>query len=277
MASTSFFLSMSVLLLSLLVIASAADYGYYVSEPHNVSPSTPTSENEYIPKPDSELAKPHHPKPKYDTTKPESDYVKSDVNEYGQKPKPEFDYVKSDVNEYDQKPKPENNYSSKPYSDTKKPEDGYTPKSDSDKSGYGYSLKSENPLQIGVEGLVLCKSGSSYVPVEGAMARITCSAMDQNGYETTPFSCLTSATDAKGYFFKTLSLFDLFDNLKLKDCKVNLEKSPSETCNIPTDVNKGITGAVFSSYRILHEKKIKLYSVGPFFYTSESKSTPAGY
>lgn len=63
----------------------------------------------------------------------------------------------------------------------------------------------------------------------------------------------------------------------LKDCKVKLEKSPLETCNIPTDVNKGLTGALFSSYRILHDKKIKLYSVGPFFYTSEPKPTPAGY
>ncbi len=109
------------------------------------------------------------------------------------------------------------------------------------------------------------------------MARITCSALDQNGYETTSFSCLTSATDSKGYFFKTLSLLGLEDNLKVRDCKVKLEKSPLETCNIPTGVNKGITGALFSSYRILHDKKIKLYYVGPFFHTSEPKPTPAGY
>ncbi|KAJ8899091.1 hypothetical protein K2173_010244 [Erythroxylum novogranatense] len=151
------------------------------------------------------------------------------------------------------------------------------PKLDNGVSNYGDVPEAESSLPIGIEGLVLCKSGSDYVPIQGAVARIACSTVDQNGYEATPFSCLTGETDAKGYFFRTLSLSGLDDKLQLKDCKAFLERSPLDTCKLPTDVNKGITGALLSTYRVLAEKKIKLFSVGPFFYTSEPASAPGRY
>ncbi|KAF2304719.1 hypothetical protein GH714_037694 [Hevea brasiliensis] len=177
---------------------------------------------------------------------------------YGPKPK---SYTKKD------------GYSPKPESDVVKNDDSCSPKPYFDKPGYGYGLKPENPIQIGVEGLVPCKSGSSYVPVEDNLelsinnsafylinhriktqftcskypisfplrvqevARITCSALDQNGYETTSFSCLTSATDAKGYFFKTLSLLGLEDNLKVRTAKLsskNLHWKPVISLQVST-------------------------------------------
>ncbi|KAB5569481.1 hypothetical protein DKX38_003274 [Salix brachista] len=101
-------------------------------------------------------------------------------------------------------------------------------------------------------------SGYNYIPVKGALVRIACMAVDQNGYETTPFSCLTGAADANGYYFKTLPAFGDF---RVAECKAYLESSPLETCKIPTDVNNGISGALLSSYHILSSKRIKLYSM----------------
>jgi hypothetical protein len=43
----------------------------------------------------------------------------------------------------------------------------------------------------------------------GAVARITCQAVDEHGYNTVPFSILSCATDNKGYFFATLSPSEL--------------------------------------------------------------------
>ncbi|KAJ6343692.1 hypothetical protein OIU76_005437 [Salix suchowensis] len=132
---------------------------------------------------------------------------------------------------------------------------------------------------IGVEGLVLCKQGSYYTPLEGAVIRVACTAVDQHGYRKVPFSCLTGATDAKGYYFKTLPSSRLDDHLKITECKAYLESSPLKTCNVPTNMNDGISGAPLSAYRILHDKKMKLYSMRTFFYTStKPSSTPTtGY
>ncbi|XP_059436214.1 protein SEED AND ROOT HAIR PROTECTIVE PROTEIN-like [Corylus avellana] len=121
---------------------------------------------------------------------------------------------------------------------------------------------------IGIQGLVYCKSGPKFIPLEGAVTRITCQAVDENGFETAPFSFLSDACDAKGYFFATLSGAEVEDNRKLTECRAFLELSPSETCVVPTDVNKGISGALLGSYRLLNDKKMKLYTVGPFFFTS---------
>ncbi|CAN0889063.1 Protein SEED AND ROOT HAIR PROTECTIVE PROTEIN [Linum grandiflorum] len=110
----------------------------------------------------------------------------------------------------------------------------------------------------------------------GAVARITCLAEDEQGYETAPFS--TRPTDANGYFFKTLHSNSVQNFVE--KCKAYIERSPMKNCSAASDVNKGITGSPLSSYRILHDKRIKLYPVGPFFYTpsyQSPKSTPAGY
>ncbi|TXG49831.1 hypothetical protein EZV62_025706 [Acer yangbiense] len=53
-----------------------------------------------------------------------------------------------------------------------------------------------------------------------------------------------------------------------------LDNSPLDSWKIPTDVNKGISGALLSSYRILKKKRIKLYWVGPFLFASENKLIP---
>ncbi|GMI73738.1 root hair specific 13, SEED AND ROOT HAIR PROTECTIVE PROTEIN [Hibiscus trionum] len=129
----------------------------------------------------------------------------------------------------------------------------------------------EKPLPIGVEGHILCRSGTSpAVPIQGAVARVTCLAVDESGYETAPFSFLSGATDKNGYFFATLTHSEINETLQLRQCKAFLHKSPLEDCRVPTDVNGGIGGAVLDSYRVLNQNKIRLYWLAPFYYTSES-------
>lgn len=100
--------------------------------------------------------------------------------------------------------------------------------------------------------------------------------VDKYGYETAPFSMLSYPTDEKGYFFFTsFSLNDQFnDAVKITECKAFLESSPLRTCDFPTDVNKGQSGALLSSYRLVggEDKKTKLYSVGPFVYASQDSN-----
>ncbi|KAM4086564.1 hypothetical protein ACJW30_10G111500 [Castanea mollissima] len=134
------------------------------------------------------------------------------------------------------------------------------------------------PTIIGIQGHVLCKAGSNCFALKGAVARITCVAVGDKGYETAPFSILSNGCDANGYFFATLSPYSsLLNNKKIKECKAFLDYSPLDTCKVPTDVNHGISGGLLTSYRVLNEKNMKLYSVGPFFYTPETQSVPNGY
>ncbi|CAK7348349.1 unnamed protein product [Dovyalis caffra] len=218
--------------------------------------------------PEVETAKPNYgylPKARPPRTKINSSYIVKPDNRYDPKQtltKPDFKYG----------PKPNVD---QPKLTIPKPNLS-VPKLGNEKSNYGYGSIPEAPLPIGIEGLVLCKSGSTYVPIEGAVVRIACIAVDQNGYETTPFTCLTGATDANGYYYKILPAFGLGDDLKVTECKAYLESSPLETCKIPTDVNYGMSGALLSPYRLLSSKNIKLYSMRTFFYTSEATSTPAG-
>ncbi|KAB2022361.1 hypothetical protein ERO13_D07G187250v2, partial [Gossypium hirsutum] len=146
---------------------------------------------------------------------------------------------------------------------------------------YGYGSKphlfhtpmfhvKEKPLPIAIEGFILCKSGPKNNPKSaGGVARITCLAVDENGYQTAPFSILSKPVDSKGYYFATLYPNELNHNkLKLAECKAFLEKSPLETCKVATDVNKGITGAPLSYRRLLDNKKMTLYSVPPFIFSN---------
>ncbi|CAB4322179.1 unnamed protein product [Prunus armeniaca] len=121
---------------------------------------------------------------------------------------------------------------------------------------------------LGIQGLVYCKSGPKVIPLEGSVARITCEAADEYGLESAPMTILSDATDAKGYFFATLSPYEIENHKKLNQCRAFLELSPLESCNVPTDLNNGISGAVLASYRLLHDKNIRLYTVGPFTFTS---------
>ncbi|PON48924.1 hypothetical protein TorRG33x02_319140 [Trema orientale] len=134
---------------------------------------------------------------------------------------------------------------------------------------------------IGVQGIILCKSGDKYNPLVGAVTRITCLAKDENGYERAPFSLLSHKTDERGFFLVTWSLEEVLGSdkkSKLKECKVFLQESPlGSSCKVPTDVNDGVSGALLSSFRFLPEKVMALYTVGPFIYTSEPNySVPNG-
>ncbi|XP_058742569.1 protein SEED AND ROOT HAIR PROTECTIVE PROTEIN-like [Vicia villosa] len=105
---------------------------------------------------------------------------------------------------------------------------------------------------IGIQGLVYCKSDSKLIPLEGAVVRITCEAVDEYGFETTPFTFLSDATDVKGFFLATLFQLELVAEKRvLKECRAFLDASPSNNCNYPTDVNKGISGAELHSYPFL--------------------------
>ncbi|XP_030532469.2 protein SEED AND ROOT HAIR PROTECTIVE PROTEIN-like [Rhodamnia argentea] len=121
---------------------------------------------------------------------------------------------------------------------------------------------------IGIQGVIYCRSGSRLIPLRGARARVTCLAVDGRGYETAPFCIVSRLTDANGYFLATLSPSEVEDNWKLTQCKAFLESSPSETCKVPTDVNRGVTGALLSSRHLPSNKRMEWFSVGPFVYTS---------
>ncbi|XP_017224226.1 protein SEED AND ROOT HAIR PROTECTIVE PROTEIN [Daucus carota subsp. sativus] len=126
---------------------------------------------------------------------------------------------------------------------------------------------------IGIQGIIYCKTASQLVPIKDAIARITCLAVDKKGYETAPFSILSKPADAKGYYFAKLSPAELEKGWRLTQCKVFLEKSPLKSCNVPTDVNHGKTGATLSSPRLL--KTMNLYSIPAFVYTSDAPAVAA--
>ncbi|KAJ8543272.1 hypothetical protein K7X08_005795 [Anisodus acutangulus] len=129
---------------------------------------------------------------------------------------------------------------------------------------------------IAVQGMIYCKSGSKLIPLKGAVARITCLGVEKNGYETAPFSFSSYQSNAKGYYYAVFSLkeFKEYDqSCKITQCKAFLESSSLESCDVPTDENKGKTGALLTSYRLLNGKKnTLLYSVAPFVYTSDDSN-----
>ncbi|KAL2323672.1 hypothetical protein Fmac_028051 [Flemingia macrophylla] len=216
-------------------------------------------------------------------------FVIASATDYGYGPTPKFEYntdykpqptkpaypVPEPKTNTDYKPQP-----TKPDYAVPQPKTGDKPKPT--KPYYAAPEPKKDELQlldtiIGVQGVVLCKSGLNYYPIQGALARVTCGCVDDRGYETGPISVLSHVTDSKGYFFATLSLAELGSKLKLTECKAYLESSPLETCKVPTDVNYGISGSSLSSYRLL-DNNMKLYTVGPFFCTSQSaKPAPNGY
>ncbi|XP_062095492.1 protein SEED AND ROOT HAIR PROTECTIVE PROTEIN-like [Humulus lupulus] len=134
---------------------------------------------------------------------------------------------------------------------------------------------SDHINSVGVQGLILCNSNDEYSPLVGGLARITCIAEDENGYERAPFSMVSHKSNEKGYFMATFLVSDVLgseDKLKLKECKAFLEGCPIEieaACKFATDVNNGVSGALLSSYRFLPQKDMSLYTVGPFVYTSQ--------
>ncbi|GMN52383.1 hypothetical protein TIFTF001_021526 [Ficus carica] len=123
-----------------------------------------------------------------------------------------------------------------------------------------------------IQGLILCKSGQKYAPLQGAKARITCEATEDknngNGNPKLSFSIETDETDIYGLFIETFSVSYMCEvKLNIETCKVFLEAPPpGNTCKVATDVNNGKKGAQLSSVRIFNDKI--LYTVGPFIYAS---------
>ncbi|KAK8718130.1 hypothetical protein V6N13_045375 [Hibiscus sabdariffa] len=314
----------SLLLFSLLVIASANDYGVYDSsktqaydygtakpvnqqQPENEQkPGYGSTSNVYKSQPE-EKGKPlleatasigygTSTKPVYQPEAEKPATGKEEQPDYGTKPssyKPQPDREKekpvpketekpdhgTQNNFYQQQPeeKEKPDYGTNPNFNTPQPEE--QPKYNANPTT-DFNKPNPEVLPIGVEGLVLCKSGPKYYPIRGALTRITCLTVDENGYEKTHSVC-SGETDEKGYFLARLSPPGLVDDVdlssKLGDCKAFLESSPLETCNVPVDVNKGISGAPLSGFRVLHHSGMKLFTVGPFFFTSESNPVPNGY
>ena len=119
----------------------------------------------------------------------------------------------------------------------------------------------------------------------GAVARVTCPNYSyENGekyYKNVPSSILSYETDEHGFFQVRLSGSQLPTGFNVKDCKVFLEHSQLNNCNVPTNVNNGLTGANIS---LLHNFIDKIYyTAGPFIYTPNTNNdqysvpTPAGY
>ncbi|KAJ0744675.1 hypothetical protein HanPI659440_Chr10g0390371 [Helianthus annuus] len=127
---------------------------------------------------------------------------------------------------------------------------------------------------IAIQGLIYCKTGSKLIPIKGATARVTCLARNHLGLELAPFSVSSCPSDDKGYFLAKLSpqvtKFYKKVEWELKECKAYLEKSPLKECKVPLDINGGIKGVHIvssSTHRLL--KNANLYSLKPFFYTSD--------
>ncbi|XP_010413258.1 PREDICTED: proline-rich protein 3-like [Camelina sativa] len=122
-----------------------------------------------------------------------------------------------------------------------------------------------------VDGIILCKNGYKTYPILGAKVKIVCSDPASYGKDKNEVVIYSNPTDSKGYFH--VSLTDIKD---LAYCRVKLYTSPIESCNNPTNVNKGLTGVPLSlyGYRFYSDKNLKLFSVGPFYYTGP-KAAPA--
>ena len=95
-------------------------------------------------------------------------------------------------------------------------------------------------------------------------------ALNEKGKEMAPFSFSSFPSDNNGYFLATLSASRLKGKAKVTQCKAFLPPySPYGACKYLTNVNDGVVGALFRSFRILPHKKMKLYSLGSFFYSSQ--------
>ncbi|KAH0912600.1 hypothetical protein HID58_035921 [Brassica napus] len=95
-------------------------------------------------------------------------------------------------------------------------------------------------------------------------AKIMCSEPGSYGKDKKDVVIYSDPTDSKGYFHVALT------NIKdLLHCRVKLYTSPVGTCNNPTNVNKGIAGVPLSmyGYRYHSDKNLKIFSVGPFYFT----------
>ncbi|XP_076883572.1 uncharacterized protein LOC143532394 [Bidens hawaiensis] len=134
----------------------------------------------------------------------------------------------------------------------------------------------EHPKNIAVQGLIYCKHGSKLLPLQGAIARVTCLAVHKNGYESAPFSFLSCPANEKGFFLAKIPSSKLVkdDLWEITECKAFLENSPWTSCKVPEDTNGGITGARVTFSRHLNNNGYCLSSVGPFIYNPGHELLP---
>ncbi|XP_010544995.1 PREDICTED: proline-rich protein 3 [Tarenaya hassleriana] len=134
-----------------------------------------------------------------------------------------------------------------------------------------YTPKAPSNINIAIDGVVLCKAG---YPIQGARVKVVCPLLNSYGKPEALIVVSSSPTDTKGYFyFVPYGLTDMVKNVKA--CRVKLESSPLSACKIPTNVNKGIAGTPLSSdFKILPDKNLKLYTVGPFFFSGHVAPKP---
>ncbi|XP_062095400.1 protein SEED AND ROOT HAIR PROTECTIVE PROTEIN-like [Humulus lupulus] len=138
---------------------------------------------------------------------------------------------------------------------------------------------------IGIQGVILCQTAhhDTYLPIQGAVARVTCCPNyssssyeneNENGekyYKDVPSSILSYESDTHGFFLVKLSVSQLTTGLNVKeDCKVFLEYSPLQTCNLPTDLNNGVTGANLSFLNAYKGMVFYALGGGPLIYTSKT-------
>ncbi|KAI3883918.1 hypothetical protein MKX03_017381 [Papaver bracteatum] len=121
------------------------------------------------------------------------------------------------------------------------------------------------PKNYAVQGLVYCQFGAERTPIKGVVTKVVCFAADLVSQLLT----ITSTTDAHGYFYTPLDVSSII--YQVFQCKVYLDTCPMTTCSKPTNINNGVSGALLSiNYQSLPNNK-NLLSVGPFFYTPETK------
>ncbi|XP_010506790.1 PREDICTED: proline-rich protein 3-like [Camelina sativa] len=131
-----------------------------------------------------------------------------------------------------------------------------------------------NP-DLAIEGLILCKSGYKTYPIQGAKVKVVCPIFDSYGKLVAKVTISSYPTDMKGYFhFVAYGL-----SLKVKNinsCNVKLESSPLSTCKIPTNVNKGVTGAPLSpdNSNFLSHDNLILYTLEPFYFSTPVAPKP---
>ncbi|KAM7275668.1 hypothetical protein ACFE04_017534 [Oxalis oulophora] len=110
-------------------------------------------------------------------------------------------------------------------------------------------------------------------------------SVNEYGYEILPASTYTSKTNKNGYFLVPIpQLLKLeYKYSKYTSCKAEIEHSSTEKCKIPFNGDKWQSSSTYlSSYRILHDRQVKLYSISPFVFTQEQDqqqhtTTPTGY
>ncbi|KAL8119790.1 hypothetical protein AgCh_017052 [Apium graveolens] len=134
-------------------------------------------------------------------------------------------------------------------------------------------LNESSVVNVIVEGMVYCQSCNKFgswsltgsQPISGAQVSVICES-----YKNRVSYHKTFQTDTQGYFYAELDGYKMnhmFLDHPLQSCFVKLVSSPTESCNILTNVNYGINGATlgFQNKRLLSENKHEtlIYAAAP--------------